>query len=63
MSCRLTEITTLTDLKGRRYAAVTAEQQEDTLVIREPMLPQERLLVLGGGHIALHVVEFAANTN
>ena len=24
------------------------------------MLPQERLLVLGGGHIALHVVEFAA---
>ncbi len=60
MSRRLTEITTLTDLKGRRYAAVTAEQQEDTLVIREPMLPQERLLVLGGGHIALHVVEFAA---
>ena len=60
MSRRLTEITTLTDLKGRRYAAVTAEREGDTLAIREPMLPQERLLVLGGGHIALHVVEFAA---
>lgn len=57
---RLTEVTPVTDPKGRRVAAVTAEQEEGALTVREPMLPQERLLVLGGGHIALHLVEFAA---
>ena len=57
---RLTEVTPVTDPKGRRCAQVTAEREGESLTVREPMLPQERLLVLGGGHIALHVVEFAA---
>ena len=56
----LVPVTAETDLKGRRVAKVTAEEVGGALVVREPMLPQERLLVLGGGHIALHVVEFAA---
>ena len=59
-SRRLTAVAPREDLKGRMVAAVTAEQTEDGLRVTEPMLPQERLLVLGGGHIALHVVEFAA---
>ena len=59
-SRRLTAVTPKEDLKGRMVAAVTAEQTEEGLRVTEPMLPQERLLVLGGGHIALHVVEFAA---
>ena len=59
-SRRLTPVAPREDLKGRMVAAVTAEQTEGGLRVTEPMLPQERLLVLGGGHIALHVVEFAA---
>ena len=60
MRRRLVPVTAQTDLKGRRCAMVTAVGEADTLTVTEPMLPQERLLVLGGGHIALHVVEFAA---
>ena len=48
------------DAKGRLCAKVTLREADDTLIVTEPMLPQERLLVLGGGHIALHVAEFAA---
>ena len=39
---------------------VTSVKEDDETTVQEPMLPQERLLVLGGGHIALHVVEFSA---
>ena len=57
----LTEgVSPVTDLKGRSFARVTAETAGDTLTVREPVMPQERLLVLGGGHIALPVCEFAA---
>ena len=38
---------------------VTQKQQEVTL-IAEPFYPEERLIVLGGGHIALPVVDFAS---
>ena len=48
------------DLKGRLCAKVTMREADGALTVTEPMLPQERLLVLGGGHIALHVAEFAA---
>ena len=60
VSRRLTAVSPREDLKGRMVAAVTAEQTGEGLLVSEPMLPQERLLALGGGHIALHVVEFAA---
>ena len=48
------------DTRGRLCARVTAVSEKDTITVTEPMLPQERLLVLGGGHIALHAAEFAA---
>ncbi len=60
MRRRFAAVTPVTDPKGRRCARVTAQREGEVLTVQEPMLPQERLLVLGGGHIALHVVEFAA---
>ena len=60
LSRRLTSVTPVTDPKGRSFARVTAEETEDGLVVREPVLPQERLIVLGGGHIALPVCQFGA---
>ena len=54
-------VTPVEDAKGRRFARVTAEYDEDgVLTVCEPVLPQERLIVLGGGHIAMPVCEFAA---
>ena len=50
----------VTDPKGRSFARVTTEADGLTMNISEPMMPRERLLVLGGGHIALPVCEFAA---
>jgi xanthine dehydrogenase accessory factor len=35
------------------------ETQQDTTVLAEPFYPEERLIVLGGGHIALPLAEFA----
>jgi len=32
----------------------------DVTIVSEPFYPEERLIVLGGGHVALPVVEFAA---
>ena len=58
---RLTGVEPVEDAKGRRFARVTTQWGEDgSVTIREPVLPQERLIVLGGGHIALPVCEFAA---
>lgn len=60
MTRSLTEITPVSDAHGRLFASVTTDTAGNTTVIREPVLPQERLIVLGGGHIALPVCEFAA---
>ena len=57
---RLTAVSPVTDVRGRSFARVTAEETEVGLVVREPVLPQERLIVLGGGHIAMPVCEFGA---
>ena len=57
---RLTAVMPVTDPKGRLVACVTEEQEGDLTVVREPMLPQERLIVLGAGHIALPVCQFGA---
>ena len=53
-------VTPVTDPKGRRFARVTAEYDGDLLTVCEPVMPRERLIVLGGGHIALPVCEFGA---
>ena len=60
LSRRLTTVTPVSDPRGRSFARVTAESTEDGLVVREPVLPQERLIVLGAGHIALPVCQFGA---
>ena len=58
---RLTGVEPVEDAKGRRFARVSTQWGEDGgVTIREPVLPQERLIVLGGGHIALPVCEFGA---
>ena len=57
---RLTEVVPVVDPRGRSFARVTTERDGDTLTVREPVLPQERLIVLGGGHIALPVCQFGA---
>ncbi len=48
------------DTKGRRFARLTSTWAEESVTVTEPVLPQERLIVLGGGHIALPVCEFGA---
>jgi xanthine dehydrogenase accessory factor len=60
LSRRLTTVTPVTDVKGRSFARVTAEETEEGRVVQEPVLPQERLIVLGAGHIALPVCRFGA---
>ena len=57
---RLTEVEPVTDLKGRCFARVTMAQEDGRITVHEPVLPQERLIVLGGGHIALPVCRFGA---
>lgn len=38
------------------------DKQGESYTIAEPFYPEERLIILGGGHIALPLVEFAAKT-
>ena len=57
---RLTEVEPVTDAHGRSFARVRSEHADGLITVREPVLPQERLIVLGGGHIALPVCEFGA---
>ncbi|MDD5986207.1 MAG: XdhC family protein [Eubacteriales bacterium] len=47
-------------IDARHRVKVHAEADGDTLTICEPVLPKERLIVLGGGHISLSLCEFAA---
>ena len=53
-------VTPVVDPKGRRFARVTAEYDGDLLTVCEPVMPRERLIVLGGGHIALPVCQIGA---
>lgn len=46
--------------EGLSVVRPTAVKTGNDFEIREPMLPKERLIVLGGGHIALPVCEFSA---
>ena len=50
------------DASGEGLSVVKPEAVKtgDDFEISEPMLPKERLIVLGGGHIALPVCEFAS---
>lgn len=46
--------------KGFNLVTPIAAKRGDEFYVQEPVLPKERLIVLGGGHIALPVCEFAA---
>ncbi len=46
--------------EGLAVLKPTAVKNGDDFDISEPMLPKERLIILGGGHIALPVCEFGA---
>ncbi len=49
-----------TNAKGMNMVAPIAMKNGEDFYVQEPVLPKERLIVLGGGHIALPVCEFAA---
>ena len=54
----LVDVEPVVDPKGRSFARVVCETEGNRRTVSEPVLPQERLIVLGGGHIALHVSRF-----
>ncbi len=56
----LGEVRPVPGTKGRAVAKPVLKAEGDALLLSEPVLPQERLIVLGGGHIALPVVQMAA---
>lgn len=60
MNRRITEIpASFGELSGQ-CGNVTLVKDGNQTVIREPVFPRERMIVLGGGHIAKPVCEFAA---
>lgn len=54
------EVESTVDAKGFNMVTTTAVKSGDDFSVCEPVLPKERLIILGGGHIALPVCEFAA---
>ena len=56
----LTEIAASVDRKGRNVARAEAVIVDGGTRITEPFLPAERLIILGGGHIALPVAKLGA---
>ena len=46
--------------KGGMVAPVICEEEEGAVTVCEPIYPRERLLILGGGHVALALAEMAA---
>ena len=57
---RITEAKPKTDDKGRRAASVSFIETPTEFVISEPILPPERLIILGGGHIALPLCDMGS---
>lgn len=47
-------------LNALKQGLPVTQSQEDNTTVAEPFFPEERLIVLGGGHIALPLTEFAA---
>ena len=48
--------------RGRRFVDVTRTETDGRITVGEPFSPPERLILLGAGHIALPVCEFAAKS-
>lgn len=62
MERHLAGVTEYEDAKGFKQVAATGMKSGDDFVVSEPVLPRERLIVLGAGHIAVPVCEFAAKS-
>ncbi|MGI6205782.1 MAG: XdhC family protein [Anaerovoracaceae bacterium] len=56
----LTEPVATKDAKGNSRVAPEEDEKDGKIHVVEPVLPKERLIVLGGGHIAKPVCEFSA---
>jgi xanthine dehydrogenase accessory factor len=57
----LGEVAPVQDAKGQRCVRATMEKtQTGERILHEPVLPPERLILLGGGHVALALCEAAA---
>lgn len=54
------QVESTVDAKGFNMVTTTAVKSGEDFYVSEPILPKERLIILGGGHIALPVCEFAA---
>ena len=48
------------DSRGRLSTQVTMNEEGDDFIITEPIMPPERLILMGGGHVALSVSEIGA---
>ncbi len=48
------------DSRGRLSTRVTVAAEDEMITVTEPVMPPERLIVLGGGHVALPVCEIGA---
>ena len=56
----LVPVETSVDRKGVTHAGVRYEEQEGGTAVQEPVFPQERLIILGGGHVSLALCQAAA---
>lgn len=57
---KLVPVRSSIDRRGRMFARVLCEQDGENWIVTEPILPEERLIVMGGGHISLEICSFAA---
>ena len=62
MERHLSEVTEYVDAKGFKQVTTTGVRSGEDFAVGEPVLPRERLIVLGAGHIALPVCEFGAKS-
>lgn len=56
----LTEPEATRDAKGNSRVSPEYEEKDNDRIVTEPVLPKERLIILGAGHIAMPVCEFSA---
>ena len=60
LSRKLVPVRPSIDRRGRAFARVLCEQDGEERTVTEPVLPEERLIVMGGGHVSLEICAFAA---
>lgn len=61
MTRTITEAESSVNSRDRLVAAVRMTTENGTTTVSEPVLPEERLIILGGGHIAVPVARLGAS--